>query len=143
MAGIQSMGTSLTMTKSGAEEADLVISHIVSIGEQASEAEEIDVTTLDSPNRAKEFIQGAKDPGSIEVTVNNLFDGEAEKINAVYKSGEVREWTEEYPDSKATLAYSGYISSFKYGEATTDGLATYGFTIRLTGEPTYSEGPVA
>ena len=72
MAGIQAMATSLKMVKSGSEQADLVIAHITSIGEQASEAEEIDVTTLDSPNRSKEFIQGAKDPGSIEVAVNNI-----------------------------------------------------------------------
>ena len=64
MAGIQAMATSLKMVKSGSEPDDLVIAHITSIGEQASEAEEIDVTTLDSPNRAKEYIQGAKDAGT-------------------------------------------------------------------------------
>ena len=46
MAGIQAMATSLKMVKSGSEPDDLVIAHITSIGEQASEAEEIDVTTL-------------------------------------------------------------------------------------------------
>lgn len=143
MAGIQAMGTSLTLKKAGDEGTDIVLPHLVSIGEQASESEEIDVTTLDSPNRAKEYIQGAKDPGTIEVTANNLFDGTAEKIKAVYASGEVREWVETYPDNKGTLTYSGYVATFTHGEVTTDGLATFSFGIRLSGEPVYSEGAKA
>jgi len=139
MAGIQTMATTLTMKKSGDESEDTVISHITSIGEQSSEAEEIDVTTLDSPNRAKEYIQGAKDPGTIEVSVNNCFDGEAAQMYAVYQSGDERDWVITYPDDKATLSFSGFVSTFTHGEATTDGLATYGMTIRLTGEPTYAE----
>lgn len=139
MAGIQAMATSLKMVKSGSEQADLVIAHITSIGEQSSEAEEIDVTTLDSPNRSKEFIQGAKDPGSIEVAVNNCFDGQVETLRSVYQSGAVREWVETYPDDAGTLTYSGYISALKFGEATPDGLVTANFTIRLSGEPVYAE----
>lgn len=139
MAGIQAMATSLKMAKSGSEQADLVIAHITSIGEQSSEAEEIDVTTLDSPNRSKEFIQGAKDPGSIEVAVNNCFDGQVETLRSVYQSGAVREWVETYPDDAGTLTYSGYISALKFGEATPDGLVTANFTIRLSGEPVYAE----
>lgn len=140
MAGIQAMATSLKMVKSGSEQADLVIAHITSIGEQASEAEEIDVTTLDSPNRAKEYIQGAKDAGSVEVAINNCFDGQIETLKAVYASGAVRTWIEEYPDGKGTLTYTGYISALTFGEATPDGLISANFTIRLSGEPTYEEG---
>lgn len=139
MAGIQAMATSLKLVKTTGEAADLVIAHITSIGEQASEAEEIDVTTLDSPNRSKEFIQGAKDPGSIEVAVNNCFDGQVEKLRAVYQSGAEREWVETYPDGKGTLTYTGYISALTFGEATPDGLLSVNFTIRLSGEPVYTE----
>lgn len=139
MAGIQAMATSLKMVKTGSEANDLVIAHITSIGEQSSEAEEIDVTTLDSPNRSKEFIQGAKDPGSIEVAVNNCFDGQVETLRSVYQSGAVRQWVETYPDDAGTLTYSGYISALKFGEATPDGLVTANFTIRLSGEPVYAE----
>ena len=139
MAGIQAMATSLKMVKTGQEADDLVIAHITSIGEQSSEAEEIDVTTLDSPNRSKEFIQGAKDPGSIEVAVNNCFDGQVETLRSVYQSGAVRQWVETYPDDAGTLTYSGYISALKFGEATPDGLVTANFTIRLSGEPVYAE----
>ena len=139
MAGTRTMGTSLKMTKAGSELEDLELANLQSIGEQSSEAEEIDVTTLDSPGGAKEFIQGAKDPGSIEVVANNVFDGQVETLQAVFNSGDVRSWTESYPNAAATLAYDAYMSSFSFGEATTDGLATVSFTLRLTGAPTYSE----
>lgn len=139
MAGIQAMATSLKMVKTQDEQADLVLAHITSIGEQASEAEEIDVTTLDSPNRAKEYIQGAKDSGSVEVAVNNCFDGQVEALKAVYASGAVRNWVETFPDDKGTLSYSGYISSLKFGEATPDGLLSVNITIRLSGDPVYAE----
>lgn len=139
MAGVRTMATTLTKTMSGSETEDLVLAHLQSIGEQATEAEEIDVTTLDSPNGSKEFIQGAKDPGSVEVVANNVFDGQVAKLQSIFTSGAVEEWTEAYPAAAGTLTYSAYMSAFTFGEATTDGLATVSFTLRLTGAPTYSE----
>jgi predicted secreted protein len=139
MAGISTMSTKLEMVKAGEETANLVLAHLQSIGEQSTESEEVDVTTLDSPNRAKEFIQGAKDPGSIDVVANNCFDGQVEKLQAVFDAGTVRSWIETYPDSGGTLSFTAYISSFTFGEATTDGLITANFTLRLTGKPVYAE----
>lgn len=138
MAGVQSMGTTLTLSKSGDEAADTVIGHLSSIGEQATEAEEVDVTTLDSPNGAKEYIQGAKDPGSVEMSGNDMADGQTAKLKAIFSSGEVRDWVVTYPNG-AKLSMKGYISNFKHGEATTDGLVTYGFTLRLSGIPVFDE----
>ena len=141
MAGVRTMATTLTLQGEGSEQ-DLALEHLQSIGEQTTEAEEIDVTTLDSPNGAKEFIQGAKDPGSVEVVANNLFDGQTEILQSVFNSGETRTWVETYPDSAGTLTYTAYMSAFTFGEATTDGLATVSFTLRVTGAPTYEEGSV-
>lgn len=138
MAGKRTMGTSLTMTKSGSEPADLMIAHMQSIGEQTTSTDEIDVTTLDSPNGAKEYMQGAKDPGTIEVVANNCGDGQVEALQAVFDSGAVRSWTETYPTG-ATLTYNAYISELTFGEATVDGLMTASFTLRLSGEPVYTE----
>ena len=61
MAGKLTMGTSLTMTKAGSEATDTVIKSLTSIGSVSGEGDEIDVPTLDSPNGAKEYIQGAVD----------------------------------------------------------------------------------
>lgn len=138
MAGKRTMGTALKMIKTGSEASDLVIAHIQSIGDQSTETDEIDVTTLDSPNGAKEYMQGAKDPGTVEITANNCGDGQVEALQSVFDSGAVRTWTETYPTG-ATLTYDAYISAFTFGEATVDGLMTASFTLRLSGEPVYTE----
>ena len=132
------MGTALKMTKAGSESADTVIAHIQTIGEQTTETEEVDVTTLDSPNGAKEFIQGAKDAGSVEITANNCSDGQVAILKTVFESGAVREWTETYPNGD-TLVYDAFISAFTFGEASVDGLLTINMTLRLSGMPEYTE----
>ncbi len=143
MAGVNTMGTTLTVTKSGDEAEDLVLAHLTSIGEQTTETGEIETTCLDSPNGAKEFVQGEKDPGSVEVAANNCFDGQVEKLQALFESGEVREWTETYK-SGAKLTYRAYISALTFGEAAIgDTLATANFTLRLTGMPVYAEASAA
>ena len=138
MAGQRTMGTTLKTTATGSEAEDLVLAHLQSIGEQSSELEEIDVTTLDSPDGAKEYIPGGEDAGSVEVTANNCTDGQVAKLLAIKDARQVREWVETYP-SGATLTYDAYISAFTFGEATTDGLATVSFTLRLSGKPEYAE----
>ena len=138
MAGKKAMGTSLKMVKAGSESADTTLAHLVSIGEQTTETEEVDVTTLDSPNGAKEYIQGAKDAGTVEITANNCSDGQISALQSVFNSGATRSWVETYPNGD-TLSYNAFISQFTFGEATVDGLVTASMTLRLTGTPTYTE----
>ncbi len=138
MAGVKAMGTSLTLKKAGDETDDLILAHVASIGEQTTEREEVDVTTLDSPDGAKEYIAGAKDAGSIDVEINNCYDGQAAKLDAVFDGDEVRDWVITYPKG-ATLTFKAFIASLSYGEATTDGLLTTNITLRLSGKPVYKE----
>lgn len=136
MAGQRTMGTSLTLKKAGDETEDTVLKHVTSIGEVSVETEEIDVTTLDSPNGAKEYIQGAKDAGSTDVAINNCDDGQVEVLQTLFDSGEVRDWLITYP-SGGKLTLKGYVSKIAFGEATTDGLMTANITLRLSDEPKY------
>lgn len=142
MAGTRSIGTVLTLVGAGSE-ADLVIGNVVSFGEVATEADEIDTTTLDSPNRAKEFIQGMKDSGETTFELNNVFDGTVATLNSIFDAGETRSWTVGWPDNtgtiSATLSLDAYIKGRAYGEATPDGLNKAMFTIRISGEPEYVE----
>ena len=140
MAGLPAMATKLIMVKSGSEAADLDITHLKSIGDQSTEADEIDVTTLDSPNRAKEFIQGAKDAGTMDFVINDMFDGQVEALDAVFDTGEVRRWKVVFPDGKGGFAFNGFIKNFTNGEVETDGLITRTLTIRLSGKPQLWEG---
>ena len=139
MAGTRTMATTLTKTMSGSETEDLVLASLVSIGEQSTASEEIESTTLDSTGGFREFIQGLKDAGSVEVMANNVFDGQATILQALFNAGTTEEWVEAYPNAAGTLTYNAYMSALTFGEATTDGLATVSFTLRLTGAPVYAE----
>ena len=137
MAGTRTMGTTLTMKKAGDEQADTVIAHLTSIGEVTGEREEIDVTTLDSPNGAKEFISGVVDFGSFDVA-GNVIDGvQVSALYDVFNGQQNRDFEIQTP-SGTKLALNGYCSSFSFGEKTADGLDTFKATIRVSGAPTYT-----
>ena len=137
MAGTRTMGTTLTMKRAGSETADTVIAHLTSIGEVTGEREEIDVTTLDSPNGAKEFISGVVDFGSFDVA-GNVIDGvQVSTLYDVFNGQQNRNFEIETP-SGTKLALTGYFSQFGFGEKTTDGLDTFKATIRVSGAPTYT-----
>lgn len=131
------MGTVLTMKQAELEGADLVIKSLTSIGELGGEREEIDVTTLDSPNGAKEYISGAVDWGTQDIEGNITDATQLQKLRSVFDSQETREWEIKTPD-ESTMTYKAFISAFKYGEKTTDGLDTFTMTLRVTGSVTYA-----
>ena len=132
------MGASLTLKKKGSEAADIIFKSVASIGAISGEHDEIDVTTLDSPNRAKEYISGAADFGSVEVEQNVTTQNtdQIEKVNALFASGDLREW--ERTDDTGTVAFTGYVAEAGYGEETVDGLVKFNYTIRISGQPTFT-----
>ena len=133
----RTMGTTLTKTKSGSETEDLKIANLTSIGEIGVESEEIDATDLDSPNNYKEFIAGSKDAGEVSLAGNIKDETNVEKMLALAESQSLESWTVTYP-SGATWAFTGFVKSFKDGEKTPDGLATFSATIRISGKPVYT-----
>jgi len=144
MAGKRTMANTLTLTKAGAEAEDTVVGGIASIGAIKTETDEIDVTTLDSPNMAKEFIQGASDSGDFDVEINNVFDGTVTKLDAIFAAGDTRAWVIGFTDNDgvtalATLGFNAFIKGFEHGEQTTDGLAKVTMTLRVSGKPVYAE----
>lgn len=138
MSAQRTMGTTLTKKKSGNEEGDLKIANLTSIGEIGVESEEIDATDLDSPNNYKEFIAGSKDAGEVSLAGNIKDETNVEKMLALAESQSMEEWTVTYP-SGATWTFSGFVKSFKDGEKTPDGLATFSATIRISGKPEYKK----
>ena len=144
MGAIRSMGSTLTLVGEGSEQ-DIVLGNIASIGEITTEAEEIDATTLDSPNGAKEFIQGSKDSGELAIELNNVFDGTVEILNSVFDSGETRSWVVGWVGTdgntvEATLNFDAFIKGRTYGETTPDGLHKTTVNLRISGAPEYEEG---
>lgn len=134
----RTMGTTLTKKQSGDETEDLKIANLTSIGEIGVESEEIDATDLDSPNNYKEFIAGSKDAGEVSLAGNIKDEANVEKMLALAESQSVEEWTVAYP-SGAKWVFSAFVKSFKDGEKTTDGLATFTATLRISGKPVYTK----
>jgi len=131
------MGTTLTKTKSGSETTDLVVANLTSIGEIGLESAEIETTDLDSPNDFKEFIAGAKDAGEVALAGNIKTEATVEAMLALANSRTVEAWTVEYP-SGAKWEFSAFVKSFKDGEKTVDGVATFKASLRVTGAPVYT-----
>ena len=138
MQATRTMGTTLTKVKSGDETGDLKIANLTSIGEIGVESEEIDATDLDSPNNYKEFIAGSKDAGEVSLAGNIKDESNVEKFLALAESQSVETWNVEYP-SGAKWEFSAFVKSFKDGEKTTDGLATFTATLRISGKPVYTK----
>ena len=134
----RTMGTTLTKKQSGDETEDLKIANLTSIGEIGVESEEIDSTDLDSPNGYKEFIAGSKDAGEVPIAGNIKDESNVEKMLALAESQSVEEWTVTYP-SGAKWVFNAFVKSFKDGEKTTDGLATFTATLRISGKPVYTK----
>lgn len=134
----RTMGTTLTKTKSGDETTDLRIANLTSIGEIGVESEEIDATDLDSPDNYKEFIAGSKDAGEVSLAGNIKDESNVEKMLSLAESQTIEEWVVAYP-SGAKWTFKGFVKSFKDGEKTPDGLATFSATIRVSGKPTYTK----
>lgn len=139
MSATRTMGTTLTKKQSGSETTDLKIANLTSIGEIGVESEEIDATDLDSPNGYKEFIAGAKDAGEVSLAGNIKDEASVEAMLSLAESQSIEEWEVKYP-SGATWTFSGFVKSFKDGEKTPDGLATFSAAIRISGKPTYTAG---
>lgn len=137
MAAEKSLGTTLTKTKSGSEDADLVIADLTSIGEIGVESSEIDVTTLDSDSGYKEYIAGFKDAGEVSLAGIIKSEDAMEAMLALAESQELEEWTIE-TDSGSTWVFDGFVKMFKEAEATVEGVRGFSASIRVSGAPAYT-----
>ncbi len=127
-------GTKLSY-KEGTSEA-VAIGKLTSIGQISQTADEIDITTLDSTGAYREYLQGFKDAGTLEVT--GLYapgDESQQSFNTLYQSGKTVKWTITFNDS-STLSFDGFVSGVSYGPIEVDGVPGFGGTIRLTGPVT-------
>lgn len=121
--------------KSGTSTA-VTIGKLTSIGEINQTADEIDITTLDSTGAYREYLQGFKDAGTLDVT--GLYapgDASQQSFNTLYQSGEIVTWTIKFTDN-STLSFEGFVSGVNYGPIEVDGVPGFGGTIRLTGPVT-------
>ena len=116
---------------------DVLINDLSSIGEFGTESDEIDTTTLDSPDNFKEFIGGLKDSG--EVSFGTFIKSEAnhEDMIALSISQANRLWEVAFPNG-AKAWFSAFVKMYKEGEITPEGVRTSSGSLRISGKVTYS-----
>ena len=137
---VKAIGTSLTKKKSGSETEDWKVGSLTSIGEIGLEIGEEDITTLDSPDRAKEFMAGDLDAGECSIAgyIKKADDEQTVvKMMALIQASATEKWTVAFP-SGAKWNFDAFIKSFKTTEATTDGKVGFSATLRITGLPVYT-----
>ncbi len=138
------MGTKLTKKANPDIQGDLdwLIGSLLSIGGVSVDTEEREITTLDSPDGAKEFEPGAKTPGDVpfKIMVKKTTDNATiTKVLGLLASGTTEAWEVEYP-SGAKWNFDGYVKGYEAGEITTDGNIEFTTTIKVSGLPTFTPG---
>jgi Lambda phage tail tube protein, TTP len=123
------------------------VGQVQEIGDIAVTAEEVDVTTLDAGDY-RDYIQGFKDPGEVELTV--IFDPEvathgdaANGLIALFTSGEVKDCAIRINSSavggEAFLMFSAFIRDMTYGALNPDDPQTITPLFRLTSPITLAD----
>lgn len=130
MSKMRAVGTVLTYNSQ-------TIGSIKTIGEVKSTADEIDVTTLDSTGGYKEFLQGFKDGG--EVQLDGYFDGAAGQValKTAYDAGTSATAEITWP-SGGKLGFTAWVKSISYGNADVQGAVEFHASLRVTGGVTYT-----
>ena len=107
-------------------------------------ADEIDVTTHDTTDGYREFIQGLKDAGELSVEANFIPTEDTHKesadasLLAAYNSGEKTDFKLVFPDANSTeWAFSAIVTGFEV-DIPVDEKMTFSCTLKLSGKPTFN-----
>jgi predicted secreted protein len=129
--GISGFGTTLAGGSAG------TIGMITKLSITGLEVNDIDITTMESPDGWREFIAGLKDAKEIQCDMlyeNNNMD------TILAALGDVNEtWTITLPDG-ATFVCDGYIKAVGGVGIPMDDKISQTFSIKLSGAPTFTPG---
>ncbi len=136
---VRAYGTLLQRGDGADPEVFATIAELTDISGPSMEADELDVTSHDSPNGYREYIQGLKDAG--EVTIEgNFLPANATQGNLLsdYESGDVVNYQLVFPNSDSTTwGFAAFVTAFEPAAGVEDVL-TFTATLKLTGQPTLS-----
>ena len=138
MAATRAQGTTLKFTPAGGTQVG--VGKLTSVGEIAPEAEEVDITTLESTGGYREYMQGFRDSGELEITgFHDADDAGQTALRTAFASGASGAFEVKFPDDTA-VTFSGFIKSHTIGSAEVDGAIGFGAMIRISGAVTVTEG---
>lgn len=137
MAISNAQGTTLKFTPEGG--AQVNVGRLTSVGEIQPEAEEIDITTLDSTDGYREFMQGFRDSGEVELSgYHDGGDAGQIALREAFASGKSGAFIVTFPDG-CTVKFSGFIKRHTIGSAEVDGAIGFGAVVRISGAVVVTE----
>ena len=137
MSATRAQGTTLKFKPADGQQ--LTVGKLTSVGEIAPEAEEVDVTTLDSEGGYREYIQGFRDSGEVEISgYHDAGDAGQKAMRTAFASGESGAFEVAFPDG-TSVGFSGFVKSHTIGSAEVDGAIGFGAVIRISGPVTVTE----
>ncbi len=125
------MGTLFYFTPSGGSKTK--VGKLTSVGEIAPTSEEIEITTLESEDGFREYMQGLRSAGEVEL--EGFFDADdagQTALRAAYLTGAVGEAEVDFPDG-TTATFSAFVKGYKVGAAEVDGALGFSAELRLSG----------
>ena len=122
----------------GPPETFTPIAEVVSVEPPDQEADDVEVTNLDSPDGFKEYIAGMTEPGECSLEINflpgNASHNATTGLLADKASGEVKNWELEFSDPGATKCrFSGYVKKFAASTVSPKDPLRANVTLKLSG----------
>jgi len=144
--GIHGHGTSLKVSANTQVTTVTTIGNIISISGADQTRDALDISTMDSADKFREFIPGMLDSGEITFELN--YDGTAGgTANALQllKTNAAQYWHITFPDhtteaSKSDLYCQGFITALGHA-IPFDDKVTQSVTVKLTEELTFTDQP--
>lgn len=137
MAATRAQGTTLKFTPAGG--AQVIVGRLTSVGEIQPDSEEVDVTTLESAGGYREYIQGFRDSGEVELSgYHDAGDAGQKALRAAYDDGKIGAFEVCFSDG-TKVNFSGFVKSHAIGAAEVDGAVGFGAVVRISGAVTVAE----
>jgi len=120
-----------TLTRAGK-----AIAELTNISSPKLSAGEIDVTSMDSADGYKEYIQGIRDGGDVSVEGNFINSDTLGQIGLVtdFNAGTVQPFVITFPDG-TTWTFNAFVKSFELDDAPVEGKMGFKASLRVSGKP--------